>query len=85
MEAPGIIPDAPLPEGHSFDVVSSVEIGPGKGLAFSVPRNHLDPGLAIRVDFEFGWEKNNRYTRHSSHFSYWDLPGGLRDKQKEKS
>ncbi|HWQ56735.1 MAG TPA: hypothetical protein VN442_23820 [Bryobacteraceae bacterium] len=78
------MPDGPIPHGHWLDVASRVEIEPGDVLNFSVPKTHLDPGLSIRVDFEFTWEKNNRYTRHSSCFSYWDLPSALHDKAKEK-
>jgi hypothetical protein len=84
VEAPSIITDAPLPRGYWFDVASSNALQPGDSLTFSVPKNHLDPGLQIRVDFEFAWERNSRYTRHSSCFSYWDLPSSLHDKQKEK-
>lgn len=77
-------PDGPIPYGHWFDVSSVVEIESGTTLTFSVPKTDLDPGLGIRVDFKFTWEENNLYTRHSSHFSYWDLPERLRDKAKEK-
>jgi hypothetical protein len=78
------MPDGPIPYGHGLDVASSLEIGPGDVLSFSVPRTDLDPGLSIRVDFEFAWERNRRYTRHSSYFRYWDLPAALHDKAKEK-
>jgi hypothetical protein len=78
------VPDGPIPFGHWFDVASLLEIGPGEELTFSVPKFHLDPGLSIRVDFEFSWEKNGRYTRHSSYFSYWDLPVAFHDREKEK-
>ncbi len=78
------MPDGPVPAGTSFDVGSLAAVGPGEQLPFSVPRNHLAPGLAIRVNFTFNWERNNRYTRYSSVFSYWDLPGNLRDSDKEE-
>ena len=85
VEANGsMVPDGPIPDGNWLDVASRVEIGPGESLTFSVPRAHLDPGLSIRVDFEFSWEKNNRYSRHSSYLDYWDLPAALRNKEKEK-
>ena len=69
-----MVPDGPIPYGHWFDVASLLEIAPGEILNFSIPKAHLDPGLSIKVDFQFNWEKNNRYTRYSSYFSYWDLP-----------
>jgi hypothetical protein len=78
-----MVPEGGIPQGYWFDVASLVEIGPAEVLSFNVPKSHLDPGLSLRVDFEFSWEKNNRYTRHSSYFSYWDLPPTLRDKEKE--
>jgi hypothetical protein len=85
VEASGSrVPDGPIPHGHWLDVASPVDIDPGEVLVFSVPKTHLDPGVSIRVDFEFEWEKNHRYTRHSSYFSYWDLPSALRDREKEK-
>ena len=50
-------PDGPIPDGRWSDVGSSVLIEPGESLEFSVPRSHLDPGLGIRIDFEFSWGK----------------------------
>jgi len=86
VEAPGAYaPDAPLPIGYEFDVGTSTEIGPGQELRFSVPRNHLGPGLGIRVKFGFKWESNQRYTRYATVFSYWDLPDKFRDKVAEKN
>jgi hypothetical protein len=76
-------PEGPIPPGYWFDAASSVEIEPGGMLRFSVPRTNLDPGLSVRVDFRFTWEKNDHDTRHSSYFSYWDLPQSLHDKAKE--
>jgi hypothetical protein len=78
------MPDGPIPYGRGVDVASSVEMDTGESLRFSVPRTHLDPGLSIKIDFQFGWEQNNHNTRHSSYFSYWDLPNTLRNKEKEK-
>lgn len=40
------------PEGSC----SIVPIGPGKSILFSVPREHLAEGLAIRVRFIYEWE-----------------------------
>ena len=71
VEADEILaPEGPIPYGHWFDVASLVEIESGTVLKFSVPKGDLAPGLGIRVDYQFMWEKNNRYTRHSTHFSY---------------
>jgi hypothetical protein len=80
-----MVPDGPIPYGHWFDVASLLEFAPGEVLNFSVPKAHLDPGLSIRVDFQFNWEENNRYTRYSSNFSYWDLPRAIQNKEKEKT
>ncbi len=77
-------PDQPVPRGYWFDVGPLIAVQPGGELRFSVPREHLAPALAIRVDFTFEWERNKRYTRHSTVFGYWDLPEKLRDRQREK-
>jgi hypothetical protein len=84
VEASGSVPDGPLPHGYWWDLASLSDIGSGESLTFSVPRNHLDPGLAIKVNFQFDWEGYDDHIRHFSYFSYWDLPDALRDKQKEK-
>jgi hypothetical protein len=78
-------PDGPLPAGYLFEVSSIADLKPGAKVVFSVARNHLDLGLGISVNFTFDWELNQGATRHSSLFSYWDLPDSLRDKKRERS
>ena len=78
------MPDTPLPNGYGLDTASLTDLQAGEELLFSVPKTYLDPGLAIRVDFRFNWERNERYTRYSTYFSYWHLPENLRDREKEK-
>jgi hypothetical protein len=85
VEAPGAYaPDGPLPVGYEFDVGTLTEVGPGQELRFSVPRNHLAPGLGIRVNFNFKWEDNQRYTRYATVYSYWDLPDKFKDKAADR-
>lgn len=80
----GVIPESPVPNGYVLDVASLTELRAGEELLFSVPKTYLDPGLAIRVDFRFTWERNQSHTRYSAYFSYWDLPKELQDIEKEK-
>ena len=78
------VPESPVPNGYGGDAASLTDLQAGEELLFSVPTTYLAPGLAVRVNFRFNWERNKRYTRYSTYFSYWDLPENLRDKEKEK-
>jgi hypothetical protein len=56
-------------------------IRPGKSLVFSVPREHLADGLAIRLRFRYEWESDTNTIagggREPFHFAYFyslDIP-----------
>lgn len=54
-------------------------IAPRKSLLFSVPREHLADGLAIKVAFRYEWEDNTDVVsgREPTHYAYFystDLP-----------
>ena len=66
-----------VPSGYAFGT-SCVEdeIRPGGYLSFSVPKEHLAEGLAIKVPFEYEWEPiGGGYTQHFVYFPYTSIPG----------
>ncbi len=49
-----------LPVGERLrDLVSLDTVKPGRGVVFSIPREHLERGLAIRIEFQYGWETSH--------------------------
>lgn len=82
IERENTILDSKVPKGyrpaHARSPAS--ELRSGKSLSFSVPQNHLDENLKIRIDFKYEWEtdtnlSNSPYSqpRHSIYFSYSEL------------
>jgi hypothetical protein len=69
-----------VPSGYSFgNSCVSDEIRPGGYLSFSVPREHLAEGLAIKVPFEYEWEPiGGGYTQHFVYFPYSSVPETLK-------
>ena len=62
------------------DMVRVEDLQPGEFIYFRVPLSKIDyRGWMISVDFEFGWEDTHNEPQHRVHFSYFDLPQGLRE------
>lgn len=54
-------------------VFSTVQLSPGKSVVFSVPREHLAKGLAIRISFNYEWEdQDDVFAGHAPrHYVYF--------------
>jgi len=65
-----------IPPGYSFgNSCVYTDIKPGGSLSFSVPLEHLVPGLAIRIPFAYEWENiGEGNTQHFVLFSYSSIP-----------
>jgi hypothetical protein len=51
---------------------------PGHYILFTVPREDLAKGCAIRVKFSYGWEDSSGEPEHFVYFYNSDLPTGAR-------
>jgi hypothetical protein len=51
------VADEPPIGYRAGDVTTVREIPPGSSLLFSVPREHLEKDLRIRIQFNYGWER----------------------------
>jgi len=65
-----------VPVGYSFgSSCEYIDIKPGAFLNFSVPIEHLVQGLAIKIRFEYGWEKiGEANPQHFVFFRYSSIP-----------
>lgn len=64
-------------------VCSFNQLGPGRSLAFTVPREELAEGFSIRVNFNYGWEDESdifagREVQHSVSFYSSSMTEGSR-------
>lgn len=68
------------PIGYSSHVASIIKLKGGNSLVFSLPQEHLEKGLAIRVRYNYEWElhENDSLSSnepcHSVTFNSSDLP-----------
>jgi hypothetical protein len=46
------------PGTRRSDACGYLVLGPGKSILFSVPREHLAEGLAVRIPFRYKWRIN---------------------------
>lgn len=63
-----------VPKGRPVaDVYSTVRLGAGKSVLFSVPTEHLVKGLNLRIRFSYEWENQDDVFagREASHFVYF--------------
>jgi hypothetical protein len=73
-----------IPKGTEFDVFSSVAVGPGESMVFSVPLNHLSDCYYIETTIGFSFEDRlgsvGNSLSHVLSFFSWGLPEGVRRK-----
>jgi hypothetical protein len=74
----GTVRETPIGYGAKGGCLRQL-ILPGKSLLFSVPREHLADGLAIKVAFRYKWEDNTNVLNgqepiHHAYFYSTDLP-----------
>ena len=63
-----------VPKSRPVDeVYSIISLGPGKSVSFSVPQEHLENGLNLRVRFSYDWENQDDVFagREAIHFVYF--------------
>lgn len=63
-----------IPKGYELDeVYSTIRLGPGKSVLFSIPYEHLIKGLKLRIRFSYEWENQNDVfaDREPLHFVYF--------------
>ena len=70
------------PDTSSSDNCVYLLVRPGRSVVFSVPREHLAAGLAVRIPFRYKWETdsdgsdNLNEPKHFAYFYSEDLPNG---------
>jgi len=69
-----------IPIGYSSHVASVIKLKAGGSIVFSLPQEHLEKGLALRVRYNYEWElrKDDSFSAnlpyHSVTFASSDLP-----------
>jgi hypothetical protein len=63
--------DCELPASNWCHVCSRIELGPGKSLLFSLPRETLCDNLMIYIVYEYKWEDHNGETLEPEHRIYF--------------
>jgi len=76
----GVDSSVNLPSTRSSDTCGYRTLRPGKSILFSIPREHLADGLAIRIRYVYQWEldadgvDDKAEPEHFSYFYSNDIP-----------
>jgi len=69
-----------VPGVRSSDSCDYIVLAPGETVIFSVPREHLEEGLAVKIRYRYEWEtdpdgaENPREPKHYTFFYASDIP-----------
>lgn len=68
-----VLADEKVTVDMNCHVCSANMLAPGKSILFSLPREYLDEGLSVRINFNYEWEldKNVSYALEPQHFVYF--------------
>lgn len=74
--------DDEIPRGYLEEVASSVAVGPGEEILFSIPINHLSERWHVEIPFDFELPRGKGPLHTNTvglpvmavHYSVWDLP-----------
>lgn len=73
----------PVPATPQWNNCQGRMVKSGQSILFSIPRDKVDEGLAVRVPYSYQWERDGDGTanidepRHYLYFHYSELPRGI--------